>query len=142
MLRILFVIVLLAAPVAAQQAPPLAMTPSPNISGKYPKSKAIAVGLEILVPILGHGYAGDAKKGVPPALVTLAGYVMIGATLDDDGEIKKGKEGAALAGGAAALVGRAWALVQVSKMVEAHNRGLTIEPLEADRLGAKFVLKF
>ena len=137
MLRIVFAIILLAAPLAAQEAPPLAMTSSP-MAGEYPKSKAVAVGLELLVPILGHGYAGDAKKGIPPALLTIGGYVALATTLDEDGEIKEDKETVAGVGALAALAGRVWALVQVSKMVDAHNNRLAIEPVAPDRLGAKF----
>ena len=139
MIRLVCTIVLLATPVLAQQAPTAAMTSTPM---EYPKSKAIAVGLEIVVPILGHGYAGDAKKGILPAIVTLGGYIAIGTTLDDEGEIKGDKEGTAALGAVAVLAGRAWALVQVSKMVDAHNKNLTVKPLESDRLGAKIVFTF
>ena len=56
--------------------------------------------------ILGHGYAGNAKKGIPPALVTLGGYIAIATTLDDGGEVKDDKEGVAAAGAVAVLAGR------------------------------------
>ena len=141
MLRTLIAIAVLAAPVMAE-APKLDMTPQTPVMVVAPKSKAVAVGLEIVVPILGHGYAGDAKKGILPALVTFGGYVAIATTLDEDDEIKEGKEGVALAGAAAVLAGRVWALVQVSKMVDEHNKSLTIEPVEKGRLGAKVVLRF
>ena len=141
LLRWLLLFALLAVPVAAQEAPPSAMTPSPAL-GEYPKSKAIAVGLEIVVPILGHGYAGNAKKGIPPALATLGGYIAIATALDEDGEIKDDKEGVVLAGSAAVIAGRVWALMQVSKMVDEHNKRLTLEPTGKDRLGAKLVFRF
>ena len=138
MLRILFATLLGALPVLAE-APQ--MTPKPAFPAA-PKSKAVAVGLEIVVPILGHGYAGDAKKGILPALVTLGGYVAIATTLDDDGEIKEDKEATAGLGALAVIGGRVWALVQVSRMVEAHNKRLSVKPMEKGRLGAKLALSF
>ena len=142
MLRTLFAILLFVVPVAAQEAPQPEMKKSSSPLEQYPKSKAVAVGLEVVIPILGHGYAGNAKKGILPALTTFGGYVAIATTLNDEGEIKEDKEGVAAAGAALAVAGRVWALMQVSRMVDAHNRGLSLEPLKADRLGAKLVFKF
>ena len=139
MLRTFVATLLLALPALAE-APK--MKHEKPVLMQAPKSKAVAVGLEILVPILGHGYAGDAKKGIIPALVTLGGYVAIATTLDEDGEIKTDKEGTAAIGAVVALAGRAWALVQVSKMVEAHNKRLSVQPMEKGRIGAKVVLDF
>ena len=141
MLRALLVTALLASPLMAE-APTLNMTPQVPIIVQAPKSKAVAVGLEIVVPILGHGYAGNAKKGILPALVTFSGYVAIATTLDDDGEIKKDKESTAALGAVAVLAGRAWALVQVSRMVEEHNKRLSIQPMDRGRVGARVVVDF
>ena len=133
MLRVLLASMLLAAPL-------LAKTPEYSIA-IAPKSKAVAVGLEIVVPILGHGYADNAKKGILPALVTVGGYVAIATTLNDDGEVKKDKEGTAALGAVAVLAGRTWALVQVSRMVAEHNRRLSVQPMDKGRVGARVVLE-
>ena len=140
MFPLLLVGILLATPLMAN--PKIEVKPQAPALAVVPKSKAIAVGLEIVLPILGHGYAGDAKKGILPALVTLGGYITIATTLDDDGEIKSDKEGVALAGGAVALAGRVWALVRVSNMVEEHNKRLSVKPMDKGRVGARVVMDF
>ena len=141
MLRALLVTALLASPLMAE-APKLNMNhPTPTVI-QAPKSKAVAVGLEIVVPILGHGYAGNAKKGILPAIATLGGYVAIATTLDEDGEIKGDKEGTAALGAVAVLAGRVWALVQVSQMVEDHNKRLSVQPMDQGRVGARVVVAF
>ena len=134
MLRMALISILLAAPLMADDQKKIALV--------APKSKAVAVGLEIVVPILGHGYAGNAKKGILPALVTLGGYIVFATTLDDNGEIKEDKKGDAAIGAVVALTGRAYALKQVSSMVAEHNKRLSVQPMDKGRVGARVVLDF
>ncbi|MEM1043703.1 MAG: hypothetical protein AAGI91_13880 [Bacteroidota bacterium] len=42
-----------------------------------PVSPAAAVGLEYLLPTLGHAYAGDWVRGFPPLLTIVAGGVLV-----------------------------------------------------------------
>ena len=47
------------------------------------KSPFAAFGLELLLPVLGHGYAGNAKRGVLPAAVHVGGFLaMLALELD------------------------------------------------------------
>ena len=41
------------------------------------KSEFGAVGLELVLPVLGHAYAGDARRGLVPGLVSVAGLVVM-----------------------------------------------------------------
>jgi hypothetical protein len=98
------------------------------------KNEWVAVGLEWLVPIVGHAYAGNAKRGILPTAVTVGGLAMAiaGARCDSMcavGGKPANNEGLGLAGLGVAMVGRTWALVSAHRTAAAHNAGLR------DRLG-------
>jgi len=47
------------------------------------KSEFAAGALEFLIPVVGHAYAGDAGRGVVPALVSAGGLVIMIAGASD-----------------------------------------------------------
>ena len=142
MLPVLFVFVLSAVPVTAHQAP------APTLDD-LPKSKAVAVGLELVCPILGYGYAGNASRGIAPALITLTGAIFITVTLDESGKIygkvqmsSSQEKRVVWVGSAFFIGGRILALARVCNVVERHNQRLRLKPIASERLGAKLVLTF
>ena len=111
------------------------------------KSGAAAFGLELIVPTLGHAYAGDWKRGVLPAVFSVGGYVGLLAQADDDGFVGDGA-GAYLALGAL-LGGRIWGLVSAVGTANDHNRSLssgnasvTLLPTPGGGLGVGMALRF
>ena len=88
------------------------------------KNEAAAAGLEALLPILGHYYAGDAKAGLGPAALSYGGFVgfLVIAVRSDNSTF----------GGLAWLSylgGRIWGVVSALDEAREFNRDL------ADRLG-------
>ncbi|MCY3612602.1 MAG: hypothetical protein OXH51_13820 [Gemmatimonadetes bacterium] len=115
------------------------------------KDPIIAFAMEMVVPVLGHAYAGDARRGIAPALVHVAGYGLIGYGVtraldcllcgsgggddDTDGVI-------IITGLAAAVVGKVWGLVSVASTVRDHNASLVVEPTPDRQLALGLKVKF
>ena len=80
-----------------------------------------ALFLELLVPVLGHAYAGDARRGVLPAVVTLGGVGMIfgGASARDYAGVIVALGGIAVSAG-----GKIWGLVSAVDTARDYNRRL------------------
>lgn len=72
-------------------------------------------GLELVLPVSGNGYAGDAKDR---------------------------PEGQALVGSLLYLSGRVWGVVAAVKTVEAYNKSLLSGEPQKERIGVKVVFRF
>jgi hypothetical protein len=79
------------------------------------KSELAAGVLEALIPVVGHAYAGDAGKGVVPAVVSVGGLVLMvaGAGNLDATVIALGYLGY--------LGGRVWGIVSAVQTAEDYN---------------------
>lgn len=82
------------------------------------KSQLTAGVLEALVPVVGHAYAGDAGRGVIPAVVSVGGLVIMiaGAGELDVTVITLGYLGY--------LGGRVWGIVSAVQTADDYNRKL------------------
>lgn len=87
------------------------------------KSAAAAFGLELVLPIVGHAYAGNARRGILPAVFYVGGFVGLLAQAGDDGFIESGAGAYAALG--ALLGGRIWGLVSAVRTANDHNRSLS-----------------
>ncbi len=82
------------------------------------KSEFGAGALEFLIPVVGHAYAGDAGRGVVPAIVSVGGIVVLVAGASDlDATI-------ATLGYLAYLGGRIWGIVSAVNTAEDYNANL------------------
>ncbi len=97
------------------------------------KDPIIAFAIEMFVPVLGHAYAGDAKRGIAPAVVQVAGFglVLYGVNEELD-NLFGSSDGDArpliYVGLASVAVGKFWGLVSVAKTVRERNASLVVEP--------------
>ena len=82
------------------------------------KSEFAAGGLEFLIPIVGHAYAGDAGRGVIPAVVSVGGIVVLVAGASDLNAT------VATLGYLAYLGGRIWGIVSAVNTAEDYNSNL------------------
>ena len=91
------------------------------------KSPLVAAGIEYLVPTLGHAYAGDWSRGLPPAALIVAG-VVLGVTSDCDESSCAGF----IAGLGMALAGKVWGIFSAADTAQARNAatrvGLAFDP--------------
>lgn len=99
------------------------MTPQPLLAQEDQgrKDPFVAAGLEVVLPILGHAYAGNAKRGILPNAVSLGGFIGIAARIDIFGEPETLDY--VLVG--AFLGGRVWAIVSAARTASDHNRSLS-----------------
>lgn len=82
------------------------------------KSEFAAGALEFLIPVVGHAYAGDAGRGVVPAIVSAGGIVVLIAGASDlDATV-------ATLGYLAYLSGRIWGIVSAVNTAEDYNMSL------------------
>ncbi len=97
-----------------------------------PKDPVIALAIELFVPVLGHAYAGDAKRGIAPAVVHVAGAGLIihaiNQNLNNLFNSEKDSRNVAMVGLAAFAAGKAWGLVSVASTVGERNASLVVEP--------------
>ncbi len=91
------------------------------------KDPIIAFALEAVVPVLGHAYAGDARRGIAPAAVHVAGYGLLLYGVNEEFEDGDGRP-LMIVGLAAAAVGKVWGLVSVAATVRERNASLVVEP--------------
>lgn len=114
------------------------------------KDPFAAAGLEIVLPILGHAYAGNAKRGLLPNAVSLGGFIGLAARIDID-PFGSSSEAEAidyvLLG--AFLGGRVWAIVSAARTANDHNQSassgnanLSLSPTPDGRLGVGMNLRF
>lgn len=93
------------------------------------KSEWAALGLEWLVPVVGHAYAGNAMRGVLPAVVTVGGMVALiqGAGCDSLCAVNgrdRNNDDLAWIGLGAVAVGRIWGMVSAHQTASDHNSEL------------------
>ena len=89
------------------------------------KDWPVAFTLELLVPTLGHVYAGDFDRGIAPAIVMglRVGIMGISVSMSDPTREFGGIEGL-LAGFGVVVGGKTWGLVSAVRTTLDHNRGL------------------
>ncbi len=109
-------VVLVAGDARAQEADSLVVEHPPDRV-----SAAAAVGIEYLVPTLGHAYAGDWGRGVPPFIVSLMGGAIAVASVAGCGCLDSSGVDAGLA---TLLIGRLWGLYSAYQTAEDHNDAL------------------
>lgn len=88
------------------------------------KSEFAAVALELMIPMLGHAYAGNAKRGLTPLAVSAGGFILMIAS----GSQYPPNPGMATVGYLAYLGGRAWGAVSAHQTASDHNAGLRRTP--------------
>ncbi len=113
------------------------------------KSPFVAAGLELVLPILGNGYAGNAKRGILPAILRVGGVVTVAAAADETGFIPEEKSTQAWIGLAAGVGGTVWGIVSAVRTANAHNRSLSsgnaslsLHPTPHGGLAAGIALRF
>lgn len=90
------------------------------------KSEMTAAFYEYLLPALGHAYAGDWQRGVPPALVSLAGAGLALHGLEACfSETSCGILGFGLA---VAFAGRLWGISSAIQTTRAYNQRIHAQP--------------
>jgi len=85
-----------------------------------------ALFLELWIPVLGHAYAGDARRGVVPAVITLGGVGMIVvavAGLDPATQYGTGLQ-LVFSGLGVAAIGKIWGMVSAVDTALDYNRRL------------------
>jgi hypothetical protein len=82
------------------------------------KSEFAAGALEFLIPVVGHAYAGDAGRGVIPAVVSVGGLVVLVVGASDI------NAGVVTVGYLAYLGGRIWGIVSAVNTAEDYNSNL------------------
>lgn len=93
----------------------------PNVTATYyaeKKGEVEAAVIEALVPVLGHAYAGNARRGLLPAGISAAGFVLLiagSAELDT---------GMASLGALGYLGGRIWGIVSAYQTAKDTNADL------------------
>ena len=148
---------------AAQQPDPLlpAMTSDVSLGQPMPtpplfvqenqgrKDPFVAAGLEIVLPVLGHAYAGNAKRGILPNAVSVGGFVGMVARIDVDIFGSSEPETLDYVLLAAFLGGRVWAIVSAARTANDHNRSLSsgnanfsLFPTPDGRIGVGMNLRF
>lgn len=101
------------------------------------KSELTAGLLEVLIPIVGHAYAGNAGKGVIPLVVSVGGIALMvaGASKEETslltGDVST-ETGMIIGGAALYLVGRIWGVVSAVGTASNYN----------DKLKSKLNLSF
>lgn len=120
LLALCFTVSTVAAPSATAQVPDsLAST-----AGQ--KSALVAASLEYLVPTLGHAYAGDWRKGLPPLLVSVAGIAI--AIESSDCNLDQGECGVFLAGLGTILGGRVCGIYSAARLARSHQANVDVGP--------------
>ena len=124
--------------------PSFAQEAEPPLGHKDP---IIAFAMELFVPVLGHAYAGDAKRGIAPAVVHVAGYglVLYAVTEELDNLFADTDEDyrpLAWIGLGAAVVGKVWGLVSVASTVRDRNASLVVEPTPNRQAGIGIRVNF
>ena len=111
-----------------------------------PKSGAVAAGLEIVLPILGHGYAGNARRGILPAVLRVGGVVAFYSQVED-GFVPS--NGVVYGGLAAVIGGTIWGIVSAVRTANDYNRSLssdnaslTLLPTPDGGLGVGMAVRF
>ncbi len=87
------------------------------------KDWPVAFTLELLVPTLGHAYAGDFDRGIAPLIVTSVGVAMVALAHSEargvDSWLLVGLIGVGTVAG-----GKIWGVVSAVRTTLDHNRGL------------------
>lgn len=102
----------------AQEAQPLAAAQPTE------RSPLAAAALETLVPVLGHIYAGDWRRGISPALVYAGGVAAFAYAYNECTDCEF-----LLIGGAVAwLGGRVWGIVSAARTAQERNERVRALP--------------
>lgn len=125
-----FALLLLPTPSTAQsgERPAIPETDQPQVQ-ETDKHEGIAFYLELAVPVLGHAYAGDAGRGVVPAVVAVGGVGMVALSsrsVDTATGFDEFIEALALGllGVTAGVGGKIWGLASAVDTARDHNRRL------------------
>jgi hypothetical protein len=112
-----FVLMVAAPPAMAQVADSLASTSSPR--------SALAAGaLELFFPTLGHAYAGNRGRGLPPLLVFVAGIAVM---MEGSDHCQAGERCGILFAGAATMVaGKAWGVYSAARLARSTRDGADV----------------
>lgn len=130
---------LLAALALLAAAPLPAQAPADTLPAERPapgrRSLLLAGAAEYLVPTLGHAYAGDWERGLPPAGVAVLGaaVAVAGASGCGDGEDRCGL---LVAGIAVASVGKLWGIWSAVDAAGDRSRALAAGLRPALSLGS------
>ncbi len=117
------------------------------------KSEWGAVALEWVAPVVGHAYAGDAKRGILPGVVTVGGLATFIAGIRCDSMCAvsgdtANNEGLAWAGLAALVVGRTWGFISAYQTAQDHNAevrrrlGITVDGRTDGSVDVGIALRF
>lgn len=129
MLRLLsFVLLSFVGPLAVDHS---RAQPADSLATDVESSRVIvpvAVGLEYLFPTLGHAYAGDWVRGVPPFAVSLAGVTVAAVAIIECQclfDAPSPATGIAITAGLlTAVAGRIWGLYSAYRTAEDHNEAI------------------
>lgn len=123
---------------------PMLLQPRPP-QAQERKNPYVAAGLEFLLPILGHAYAGNAKRGILPTVVFVGGFVGMVARIDIFAEADALDY--LLLG--AFVGGRIWGIASAAMTANEHNRSLSstnadlaLLPTPDGRLGVGVAFRF
>ena len=89
------------------------------------KSPEVAAGLELVLPILGNAYAGNAKRGILPAILRVGGLVAVIAADNVNGYMPDENDTQETIGIVAWVGGLVWGVVTAVRTANAHNRSLS-----------------
>ena len=121
------------------------------------RSPALAAIFEVhpLIPLLGHWYAGDVKRGLLPTVVNIGGLALFIPCVNLLGAGASNCSGTrddiALVGALAFVSGWVWRMVSAHNTAKDQNRLITerqatislfVEPLPQRRLGVGLALRF
>lgn len=128
----------------AQEAPQRSVS-AVGLQSSGEKSEAAAIGLELILPVLGHAYAGDAKRGILPAAVHVAGFATLilvavenlnvsfplgdlFSESEEENSSGNGLDAGVYVGLAAFLGGKVWGVVSAAGTARDYNRSLSSPP--------------
>ena len=120
------------------------------------RSPALAAILEVhpVIPLVGHWYAGDVKRGILPTVVNIGGIPLALMCLDllgGNAGCSDARENLAAAGALAFFAGWAWRMVSAHNTAKDRNRmiaegqattSLFVAQLPQRRLGVGLALRF
>ena len=137
---------------AAPAAPAAAQPDTVYVVQTPLRSPAVAAILEVhpVIPLLGHWYAGDVKRGLLPTVVNLGGLPLALMCIMD-AYCSDARASLAVVGGLAFFGGWAWRMVSAYNMAKDRNRtiaerraatSLFVAPLPQRRVGFGLALRF
>ncbi len=140
---------------AVPAAPLAAQADTVHVAQVPLRSPALAAIFEVhpFIPLLGHWYAGDVKRGLLPTVVNIGGFVLLVrcVNLGGDSHCSDTGDNIAMVGALAGVSGWVWRMVSAANTAKDQNRLITerqattslfVEPLPQRRLGVGLALRF